>query len=162
MPCLEKGVEDGRRIRIMNFSDKLQKIMARIIIPAVMTILVYAVVHAEAAYTLKIATGPDDSQNGTVLIIMEDDVRGYRLRASDDGREMLDILLTRKAARSLKQLTACNLQRKMTFFWKNKELGSDRITRVISNGVISLMVSNWDVLEMKADLKRRALLESGP
>jgi len=51
----------------LNFSDKLQKIMVRIIIPAVMTILVYAVVHAEALYTLKIAAGPDDSQNGTVL-----------------------------------------------------------------------------------------------
>jgi len=129
---------------------------------AVMTACVYSFAHAEAIYTLKIVNGPDDSQGAIALAIGENDIRGHRLRKMDDGRERLDILLTRGASRSLKKFTSSNLDRKMTFYWKERKLGSALIKRVIRNGIISLMVSNWDVHEMKTDLQKRGLLEPEP
>ncbi len=132
------------------------------IMAAALTTWVYAAAYAEPIYTLKIVNGSDDSQEAVALAIEENDIRGYRTRKMDDGRERLDILLKRAASHSLKQFTIRNLNHKMMFYWKDRELGSDRIKGIIRNGIISLMVSNWDIHELKTDLQQRGLLESRP
>ena len=70
------------------------------IMAAALATWMHATACAEPIYTLKIVNGSDDSQEAVTLAIEENDIRGYRIRKMDDGRERLDILLKRAASRS--------------------------------------------------------------